>query len=174
MSKRHTVFIDGEAGTTGLQIAARLAGREDLEVAQIDPARRKDADARRAALNACDIAILCLPDDAAREAVALVDNPSTRIIDASTAHRTAAGWVYGFPEYAPSQRDAIRAATRIANPGCYAIAALGRTRARAGISADRGAVLQGHARARAVAIVGPAGAAVAGPGARRVRGLLRR
>jgi N-acetyl-gamma-glutamyl-phosphate reductase len=124
MSKRHTVFIDGEAGTTGLQIAARLAGREDLEVAQIDPARRKDTDARRAALNACDIAILCLPDDAAREAVALVDNPSTRIIDASTAHRTAAGWVYGFPEYAPSQRDTIRAATRIANPGCYAIAAV--------------------------------------------------
>lgn len=124
MSERHTVFIDGEAGTTGLQIAARLTGRDDLRVAQIDPALRKDSGARRDALNACDIAILCLPDDAAREAVALVDNPSTRIIDASTAHRTAPGWVYGFPEYASSQREAIRAATRIANPGCYAIAAI--------------------------------------------------
>ncbi|MGR9091015.1 MAG: N-acetyl-gamma-glutamyl-phosphate reductase [Gammaproteobacteria bacterium] len=124
MSEQKTVFIDGEAGTTGLQIAARLAGREDLRVAQIDPALRKDTAARRDALNACDIAILCLPDDAARESVALVDNPSTRIIDASTAHRVVSGWVYGFPEYAQSQRDAIRGSTRIANPGCYAIAAV--------------------------------------------------
>ena len=91
--------------------------------AQIDR-RRKDLDARADALNASDVAILCLPDEAARESVALVDNPETRIIDASTAHRTAPGWVYGFPEYTRTQREAIRNATRIANPGCYAIAAV--------------------------------------------------
>ena len=119
-----TVFIDGEAGTTGLQIAERLAGRTDIDLLHLDNAARKDASARRDALNAADIAILCLPDDAAREAVSLVESNSTRIIDASTAHRVADGWVYGFPEYAPDQRDRMRASTRISNPGCYAITAV--------------------------------------------------
>jgi N-acetyl-gamma-glutamyl-phosphate reductase len=118
------IFIDGEAGTTGLQIAARLAERTDIELLQIDPALRKDTSARREALNAADVAILCLPDDAAREAVALVENPATRIIDASSAHRAADGWVYGFPEYAANQRTQIQASTRISHPGCFAIAAV--------------------------------------------------
>lgn len=118
------VFIDGEAGTTGLQIAARLGARSDLELLRIDPARRKDAAARREALNAADVAILCLPDDAAREAVELIDNDTTRVIDASTAHRVADGWTYGFPELDREQRDRLRASTRISNPGCYAIAAV--------------------------------------------------
>jgi len=120
----HTIFIDGEAGTTGLEIAARLAGRQDLALIRLDAAHRKDPLARREALNRADVAILCLPDDAAREAVALVDNPNTRIIDASTAHRTTAGWVYGFTEYDAGQRARLRAATRISNPGCYALAAI--------------------------------------------------
>lgn len=118
------IFIDGEAGTTGLQIAARLAERADIELLQIDPARRKDTNSRSEALNAADIAILCLPDAAAREAVRLVENPATRIIDASTAHRAVDGWVYGFPEYDPGQRARLQASTRISNPGCYAIAAV--------------------------------------------------
>ncbi|NNG05273.1 MAG: N-acetyl-gamma-glutamyl-phosphate reductase [Inquilinus sp.] len=119
-----TVFIDGEAGTTGLQISERLAGRRDLELLRLSEAERKDPAARRRALNAADVAILCLPDDAAREAAAMIDNPATRVIDASTAHRTAPGWVYGFPEYEPGFRETLRAATRIANPGCYAITAV--------------------------------------------------
>jgi N-acetyl-gamma-glutamyl-phosphate reductase len=115
-----TVFIDGEAGTTGLRIRQLLAGRTDLDVVSIDPARRKDAEARRALLNQADAVILCLPDEAARQAVSLVENPTVRIIDASTAHRIAPGWVYGFPEMAPGQRAAVATAGRIANPGCYA------------------------------------------------------
>jgi len=119
-----TVFIDGEAGTTGLQIAERLAGRRDLDLLRLGEAERKDTARRREALNAADVAILCLPDAAAREAVALIDNPAVRVIDASTAHRTQAGWAYGFPEYGPGHREAIQASHRIANPGCYAITAV--------------------------------------------------
>ena len=118
------IFIDGEVGTTGLQISSRLAARADIELLQIEAARRKDRSARAEALNAADIAILCLPDAAAREAVELVENPATRIIDASTAHRAVDGWVYGFPEYDAGQRARIQAGTRISNPGCYAIAAV--------------------------------------------------
>lgn len=113
------VFIDGEAGTTGLQIRDRLRGRTDLTIASIDPDDRKNPDVRRAYLNGADAVILCLPDDAAREAVSLIDSPKVRVIDASTAHRTALDWTYGFPEMGPGQREAIRAATRISNPGCY-------------------------------------------------------
>lgn len=113
------IFIDGGAGTTGLEIADRLAGRGDLSLIALDADRRRDTVARREALNDADIAILCLPDAAAREAVALIDNPRTRVIDASSAHRVDAEWTYGFPELRPGQRDAIRAAKRVSNPGCY-------------------------------------------------------
>ena len=112
-----TVFIDGAAGTTGLEIAERLAGRSEFELLRLDDARRKDAAARRAALNDADFVILCLPDDAARDAVAMIDNDRTRVIDASTAHRVAPGWVYGLPEV--SGHDAVAAAMRVSNPGCY-------------------------------------------------------
>ncbi|MEX1250374.1 MAG: N-acetyl-gamma-glutamyl-phosphate reductase [Hyphomonas sp.] len=113
------VFIDGEAGTTGLQIAARLKARSDIELLSIDEAKRKDAGARALIMKKADAVILCLPDDAARLAVSLVENPNTVIIDASTAHRTSPGWVYGFPEMDKGQRAAIAASTRISNPGCY-------------------------------------------------------
>ena len=113
------IFIDGEAGTTGLQIRERLEGRRDLELLTIDPSLRKDAGARRECLNTADVVILCLPDAAAREAVALIENPRVRVIDASTAHRTANDWAYGFPEMAAGQRQAIANATRVSNPGCW-------------------------------------------------------
>ncbi len=113
------VFIDGDAGTTGLEIRQRLADRRDLQLVAIDPALRKDVSARRDHLNAADVVILCLPDDAAREAVTLIENAGTRIIDASTAHRIADGWTFGFPEMAPGQRRAIEAAPRVSNPGCW-------------------------------------------------------
>ena len=113
------VFIDGEAGTTGLQIYQRLAKRDDLEVISIEPAKRKEATERAKLINAADVAILCLPDDAAREAVSWVDNDSTKILDASTAHRTAEGWVYGFPEMTSQQRQKIAESRRVSNPGCY-------------------------------------------------------
>lgn len=117
MAKR--VFIDGEAGTTGLEIRERLEGRRDIELVRLDPARRKDASARRDAINCADAAILCLPDDAAREAAALVENPSVTLVDASTAHRTQDDWVYGFAEMDRAQAGRIAASRRIANPGCY-------------------------------------------------------
>ncbi len=112
------VFIDGAAGTTGLEIHERLAGRDAFEIVVLDDAQRKDTGARAEALDAADIAILCLPDDAAREAVALLgESADTRIIDASSAHRTAQGWTYGFPELVG--RKSIANATRVSNPGCY-------------------------------------------------------
>jgi len=115
------VFIDGEVGTTGLQIKSRLEGRSDLELLSIDETRRKDAEARREMLNAADLVILCLPDDAAREAVSLIENDKVRVIDASTAHRVADGWVYGFPEMESGQAEHIAKAGRVTNPGCYAL-----------------------------------------------------
>ncbi|WP_066479285.1 MULTISPECIES: N-acetyl-gamma-glutamyl-phosphate reductase [unclassified Sphingomonas] len=114
-----TVFIDGAVGTTGLEIRERLAERAEIDVVTLDDARRKDAAARSEALNDADIVILCLPDDAAREAVGLIANPRTRVIDASSAHRIAEGWTYGFAELEPAQAQAIAAATRVSNPGCY-------------------------------------------------------
>lgn len=113
------VFIDGEAGTTGLQIAERLKGRTDLELISIDPELRKEISERARLINQADVVVLCLPDDAARMAVSLVENPNTVVIDASTAHRVASGWVYGFAEMDRGQRKAIAAAKRISNPGCY-------------------------------------------------------
>jgi len=114
-----TVFIDGEAGTTGLQIRQRLAGRSDVSLLAIDADRRKDEAARRELLNAADVVILCLPDAAARAAVAMIGNKTTRVIDASTAHRTAPDWVYGFAEMTPEQAEKIAQARFVANPGCY-------------------------------------------------------
>jgi N-acetyl-gamma-glutamyl-phosphate reductase len=114
-----SVFIDGEAGTTGLQIRQRLEGRGDLELVSIDPARRKDPAARAELLNGVDAVILCLPDAAAKEAVGLISSNSVKVIDASSAHRAAAGWTYGFPEMDADQRGAIANSMRVANPGCY-------------------------------------------------------
>jgi len=113
-----TVFIDGAAGTTGLEIRERLHGRSEFELVALDDARRKDPAARAEALNGADFAILCLPDDAAREAVALIEPDSqVRVIDASSAHRVAPGWVFGFPELVG--RDTVAQASRVSNPGCY-------------------------------------------------------
>ncbi len=114
-----TVFIDGEAGTTGLQIRQRLAPRSDLAIVSIDPAKRKDPAARAELLNSADAVVLCLPDDAAREAVSLIRNPKTKVVDASTAHRVGDGWAYGFAEMTKGQREKIAGSTRISNPGCY-------------------------------------------------------
>ena len=118
----YKVFVDGQEGTTGLRIHEYLAQRSNIEVLSIAPEHRKDPAERARLLNAADVAFLCLPDDAAREAAALVTNPRTCLIDASTAHRIAPGWVFGLPELAPGQRERIRAAKRIANPGCHASA----------------------------------------------------
>lgn len=119
-----TVFIDGEHGTTGLQIQARLSTRSDIDLLSLPHAERRNTEARRELLNKADLVILCLPDDAARDAVAMIDNPAVKVIDASTAHRTAEGWVFGMPEYDAAQRAKIAGATRVANPGCYAIASI--------------------------------------------------
>ena len=113
------IFIDGEHGTTGLQIRARLAGRDDIEVISIPVERRKDTAARADFLRAADIAILCLPDDAAKESVALIGDAATRVIDASTAHRVAKWWTYGFPEMDREQAKKIAGAKLVANPGCW-------------------------------------------------------
>ena len=118
----YRAFVDGQEGTTGLRIHEYLAQRPDVEVLRIDADKRKDAAERARLLNAADVAFLCLPDVAAREAAALVTNPKTCLIDASTAHRTAPGWVFGLPELAPGQRDLLRQTKRISNPGCHASA----------------------------------------------------
>jgi N-acetyl-gamma-glutamyl-phosphate reductase len=119
MSKHAKIFIDGAAGTTGLEIRERLAGRPELSLIVLGEAERKDAAARRGALNDADLVILCLPDEAAREAVSLIDNPATRVIDASTAHRVAQGWTFGFAELEPDGYEKIAAAKRVSNPGCW-------------------------------------------------------
>jgi N-acetyl-gamma-glutamyl-phosphate reductase len=119
MSKQAKIFIDGAAGTTGLEIRERLAGRPELSLIVLGQAERKDAAARRAALNDADLVILCLPDEAAREAVSLIDNPATRVIDPSTAHRVADGWTFGFAELEPGGYEKIAAAKRVSNPGCW-------------------------------------------------------
>ena len=114
------IFIDGREGTTGLQIEQRIRNRADLELLEIEPAKHKDPAERKKLLNAADAAFLCLPDDAARESAALVDNPRTVVIDTSTAHRTDHAWVYGLPELSAQHRERIQTAKRIANPGCHA------------------------------------------------------
>lgn len=127
MSDTKSIFIDGEAGTTGLQIRERLAGLTKVAVLSIDPAKRKDAAARAEMMRAADAVVLCLPDDAAKEAVAIADKlgkDSPKIVDASTAHRVADGWVYGFAELDGQQADRIRKAARVANPGCYPTGAI--------------------------------------------------
>jgi N-acetyl-gamma-glutamyl-phosphate reductase len=114
------VFVDGQEGTTGLKIHERLTARADVELLQIDPEKRKDTAARKELLNAADVAFLCLPDAAARESAALVSNPSTRLVDPSTAHRTDPAWTYGLPELSASQRNAVAQSKRVAVPGCHA------------------------------------------------------
>ena len=119
-----TVFIDGNTGTTGMQIGGRLQTRTDIHLLALPEEQRKDKKARSRCLNACDIAILCLPDDEARHAVLMIENPDVRVIDASSAHRTVLGWVYGMPEWDAARASQIATATRVSNPGCYALGAI--------------------------------------------------
>ena len=119
---KHVVYVDGQEGTTGLRIGDVLAARPDVELLRIDPDKRKDPAERARLLNAADVAFLCLPDAASREAAALLTNPKTCLIDASTAFRSHPDWVYGLPELAPGQRDRIRSSKRITNPGCHSSA----------------------------------------------------
>lgn len=114
------IYIDGQSGTTGLEIYDRIGKRDDLELLRIDEDKRHDPEERKKFLNAADLVFLCLPDDGAREAVSMIENPDVRVVDASTAHRTAEGWTYGFPELSKEQRQAIRDSHRVANPGCHA------------------------------------------------------
>ncbi len=118
------VFIDGDQGTTGLQIHARLHGRDDLRLLTLPASERKDPQRRAEAINSADVAILCLPDDAAKQAVAAIVNPNVRVIDASSAHRTTPGWVYGLPELDEQQAERIAQAKRVSNPGCYPTGAI--------------------------------------------------
>ena len=114
------VFIDGSAGTAGLRIRSRLEGRSDLEVTVLEGEARKDKEKRREMLNSCELAVLCLPDAASRESVAMIENPDVRVVDTSTAHRVAPGWAYGFPELSAERREAIISGKRVASPGCHA------------------------------------------------------
>lgn len=116
---KYKIFVDGQEGTTGLEINERLQKRDDIEILRIEPEKRKDIDERRKYINQADIVFLCLPDDAAKESVSLINNPSTRVIDASTAHRTNDGWVYGIPELSAEHRKNIESAKRLSNPGCF-------------------------------------------------------
>jgi N-acetyl-gamma-glutamyl-phosphate reductase len=129
------IYIDGAAGTTGLEIHERLGKRPDIVLGTLSDSDRKNPETRARALNEADIAVLCLPDEAAREAAALIENPTVRVLDASTAHRIAAGWAYGFPELEPARRAEIASARRVSNPGCYATGflALVRPMVRAGL-----------------------------------------
>ncbi|WP_428239705.1 N-acetyl-gamma-glutamyl-phosphate reductase [Gynuella sp.] len=120
----YKIYVDGQSGTTGLQIHERLSQYSDLELLTIDPDKRRDPQERKRLLNEADLVFLCLPDDAARESVVLIDNPNTRVIDASTAHRVTDGWVYGLPEYDQAQRDHIRTSKRVAVTGCHAAASI--------------------------------------------------
>ena len=124
MSRKRIIFIDGEEGTTGLEIYSRLSQSTDLEIIQLGEEKRKDISAREQAINQSDITILCVPDKTARDAITLIKNPKTTVIDASTAHRTTPGWDYGFTEYRPGHRNTLKQSKRISHPGCYAIGAI--------------------------------------------------
>jgi len=140
MSTLSRVYIDGEHGTTGLEIRTRLTPRTDLTLVSLPREQAKDPHAKRRIVNEVDAVILCLPDEAARQTVALIDNPNTRVVDASTAHRTAAGWVYGFAELTATQRAAIKGSKRVASPGCYPTGFLSLVRPlrEAGVLSDTG------------------------------------
>ena len=124
MKSKYRVFIDGEAGTTGLQIRQRLENHEDVTIVSIDPQLRKNADEKSKLISSVDVTILCLPDNSARETVTLASSTNCRILDASSAHRTSPGWVYGLPELTPQQRDLIAQAKLVSNPGCYPTGAI--------------------------------------------------